>query len=280
MSRAGVVNALGADASATLRDAAKVVGWGLVLYGVVALIAARFSATAVGALALQMVVAEWGAGRLAVAWSDPTRDPPRAGDVARRIGRGAAMALVAAGFAVAFALATRGLSAHANAVGPSQLGIGLFSAALAAARDELLLRGIPLRAFRQIGPPPLLLLVAGGAAAAAEYGLLATTPAGVHEAELVIAGLSGVVFASLWLRDRGGWLAFGAHTAWTFATGGMIGGGLFDLRASPGSWGGGDAGFVGSPAMAAALVPVAVLAVVWSRRDPRARPGTFLPKVD
>jgi hypothetical protein len=273
VSPARVVSAIGAEASATLRDTAKVIAWGLVLYGAVALIATRFSATAIGSLALQMVVAEWGAGRLAVAWSDPTRDLPKFGDIAGRIGRGAAMAFVAAGLVIVFGLATHGLSAHANALEPSQLGVGLFSAALAAARDELLLRGIPLRAFRHVGPTSLLLLVAGGAAAAAEYGLLASTAEGIPAAQLVIAGLSGIVFASLWIRDRGGWLAFGAHTAWTLATGAMIGGGILDLRPSSGRWGGvalgGDAGFLRSPAMAAALVPIAAFAVVWSRRAPK-----------
>jgi hypothetical protein len=253
--------AIRGDASATLRDSAKVIGWGLVLYGAVALVGAKLSATSVGSLAVQMVVAEWGAGRLAVAWSDPLRDPPKLAAVARRIGQGAAMGLFAASLVVLFALSTHALSAHPNNAEPSQVGIGLFTAALCAARDELLLRGIPLRAFRHACPTVGLLLVCGGAGAAAEYGVLAAA-GDVHGVRVLVAGLLGVVFAALWIKDRGGWVAFGAHTAWTVATGGLIRGGLFDLRSSLGAWGGGDAGFLGSLAVALALVPVATYASV------------------
>jgi hypothetical protein len=259
------LSAVGRDGSAMLRDTAKVIGWGLVLYGAVALIGAKLSAASVGALALQTVVAEWGAGRLAVAWSDPARPAPKVGDIARRAGQGAALGLFAAAGVVLFALATHSLSTHANAPEPSQLGIGIFAAALVAARDELLLRGITLRAFRHACPTLVLLLVCGGAGAAAEYGVLAATQ-DVRGMRVVVAGLLGIVFASLWIGDRGGWLAFGAHAAWTFATGGVIRGGVFDLRASLGAWGGGDAGFSGSLAMAVALVPVAALATAWSGR--------------
>ena len=270
MTRGGSrASATAVDVPATLRDTAKVVGWGLLLYAIVLLIGAKFSTAAVGSLALQVVAAEWGAGRLAVSWSDPTRPPPRLGDVARRIGRGAVAGLLAAAAAVVLALTTRALSFHANAAEPSQLGIGLFVAALGAARDELLLRGIPLRAFRRACPTFVMLLACGGAGAAAEYGLLAGSQE-VLGARVVVAGLLGIVLASLWLLDRGGWLALGAHTGWAFATGGVIRGGLLDLRASPGTWGGGDAGFAGSLAMAAALVPIAALAVgfavTWSGR--------------
>jgi membrane protease YdiL (CAAX protease family) len=259
------LHAVGADASATLRDTAKVIGWGLLLYGVVLLIGAKFSTAAIGSLALQVVVAEWGAGRLAVSWSDPKRPPPKLGDVARRIGVGLGAGLVAAAGVVVFGLATHGLSAHANTPEPSQLAIGLLVAALGAVRDELLLRGVPLRAFRHTCPPSVLLLVCGGAGAAAEYGLLAAG-AEVSGVRVVVAALTGIAFASLWMRDRGGWLPLGAHTAWTLVTGGVIRGGLFDLRAAPGAWGGGDAGLAGSLAMVAALVPLAALAAAWSAR--------------
>jgi hypothetical protein len=252
---------MGADTSATLQDTAKVIGWGLVLYGAVGLVGAKLSATSVGSLALQMVVAEWGAGRLAVAWSDPTGDPPKLGAIARRVGQGAVMGLFAAGLVILFALGTHGLSAHANTPEPSQVGVGLFTAALAAARDELLLRGIPLRAFRHACPPLALLLICGGAGAAAEYGVLAGAE-DVHVVRILVAGLLGIVFAALWIRGRGGWLAFGAHVAWALATGGLIRGGLFDLRGSLGAWGGGDAGISGSLAVAVALVPVALLASI------------------
>jgi hypothetical protein len=274
MTRGGArsIPVIGADPSATLQDTAKVVGWGLVLYGAVGLVAAKLSATSVGSLALQTVLAEWGAGRLAVAWSDPTEDPPKVGAIARRVGHGAAMGVVASGLVILFALGTHGLSVHSNTPEPSQLGLGLFTAALAAARDELLLRGIPLRAFRHACPPLALLLICGGAGAAAEYGVLAGA-GDVHGIRILVAGLLGIVFAALWIRGRGGWLAFGAHAASALATGGLIRGGLFDLRGSLGTWGGGDAGISGSLAMAVALVPVAVLASIAVLRRGGAKAG-------
>jgi hypothetical protein len=257
--------ALGAQASAKLRDTAKVVFWGLLIYAGAALVGAKLSSRSVGALAVQMVLAEWGAGRLGVSWSDPAQDIPTAAAIARRAGRGALLGLVAATSVIALALGTHALSAHANSPVPSELGIALFTACLVAARDELLLRGIPMRALRNACPPLVILLVCGAAAATAEYGVLSVAGT-VHPAQLAIAGLLGIVFASLWAVDRGGWLAFGAHAMWAFATGGVIRGGILDLRASMGPWGGGDAGLSGSLVMAVALVPVAGLAMGWSRR--------------
>jgi len=257
--------ALGPEASAKLRDAARVVFWGLVLYGGAALVGAKLSSRSVGALAVQMVLAEWGAGRLGVSWSDPAKDIPTAGAIARRIGRGALLGLGVAVFIVLVALATRGLVAHSNSPSPSELGIALFMACLIAARDELLLRGIPLRALRHACPPVLLVLVAGGAAAAAQYGVLSVSGA-AQPVELAVSALLGVVFASLWLVDRGGWLAFGAHATWVFATGAVIRGGILDLRPTLGAWGGGDSGLSGSLVLAIGLIPVALVAMTWSRR--------------
>jgi len=258
--------AIGADAAARLRDASKVILWGLLLYGAVAIVGAKLSTRSFGALAVQMVLAEWGAGRLAVSWSDPAEDVPTASAIATRAGRGAALGLLGAGFVVLFALATHGLSVHASSPALGELGIALVTASLAAARDEVLLRGIPLRAFRHACPPLLLLLVCGGAAVAARYGVLTAGGDAVAPADLLVTGFLGVVFASLWVKDRGGWLAFGAHAAFYVATGGVIRGGLFDLRASAGAWGGGNGGLFGSLAMVLALVPVAAIAMTWSRR--------------
>jgi membrane protease YdiL (CAAX protease family) len=263
------VGLVGETASAALRDSAKVIAWGLALYGAVEFVGIRLSAKAMGALAAQLVIAEWGAGRLAVAWSDPSAPPPTFGSIARRAAKGAATGTFAASLVVAFALATGAMTAHPNRPEPSELAIGLMSAALVAARDELLLRGVVIRAFRHACPPGVLLAICGGAAAAAEYGTLGA-PSDVTVPRLVVAGLLGVGFAALWLRDRGAWMAFGAHTAWSLATGAAIGGGLFDVRASDTLWGGAKAGLPGSLAGVTALVPLAALAVARSRRAQKA----------
>jgi hypothetical protein len=263
--RTGVAQAVGPEASAKLRDAARVIAWGLLLYGAVLLVGSKLQAKAIGSLALQMVLAEWGAGRLAVAWSDPAADVPTYGAIAKRAGRGALLGLLAAASVVALALATHALGARANAPDPVSLGLGLATAALVAARDELLLRGIVLRAFRKtcgVGP---LLLVCGAAGAAAEYGALGGA-GDASPVQWLIAGSLAILFASLWLVDKGAWIAFGAHTAWTTGTGTLIRGGLLDLRSSITPWGGGDAGVSGSLATLVALAPFTVVAAVWALR--------------
>jgi len=264
----GVARAVGPDASARLRDAAKVIAWGLLLYAGVLLVGAKLQSKAFGSLALQMVIAEWGAGRLAVAWSDPTVDPPTASAIARRAGRGATLGLVAALGVVVFSVVTHGLVAHPNAPEPGQLVMGFVTAAIVAARDELLLRGIVIRAFRKACPTLALLVVCAGAGAAAEYGALAGS-GDASWPRLLIAGLLAVVFTSLWLVDRGGFLPLGAHAAWITATGAVIRGGLFDLRPAMNAWGGGDVGVTGSVAVAVALVPITALAAGWALRAER-----------
>jgi membrane protease YdiL (CAAX protease family) len=258
------VSPLGEAARATLRDTAKIVAWGLALYGVVEFVGIKLSAKATGALAAQMVIAEWGAGRLAVAWSDPSAPPQAFRSIAQRAAKGAAAGILAAALVVAFAVLSRGMVVHPNRPEPVELAVGLVTAALLAARDELLLRGVVIRAFRHACPPAALLAICGGAAAAAEYGALGS-PSDVSVPRLLFAALLGVVFAALWLRDRGAWLAFGAHTGWSLATGAAIGGGLFDVRAASTPWGGANAGLEGSFAALVALVPLAALAVGWSR---------------
>ena len=263
--KTGIARAVGPDASARLRDAAKVILWGLLLYGAVLLVGSKLQAKALGSLALQMVIAEWGAGRLAVAWSDPAADPPTSAAIARRAGRGVTLGLLGGAFVVVFALATHGLVAFPNTPEPGQLGMGGLTAGLIAARDELLLRGVVLRAFRNSCPTLVLLLICGGAGAAAEYGLLGGSGA-ADPVRLAIAGLLAMVFASLWLVDRGGWFPLGAHMAWTTATGALIRGGLLDLRSPTTPWGGGDGGVLGSLATLVALVPLTALAVGWASR--------------
>ncbi len=266
---ARLASVLGDTASAALRDAARVVAWGLALYGAVEFVGIKLSSKATGALAAQMVLAEWGAGRLAVAWSDPSSNAPTLGSIARRAATGAAAGTIAAALVIVFALATGAVIAHPNRPEPAELAVGVMGAALVAARDELLLRGVVIRAFRHTCPPGALLAICGGAAAAAEYGALGARLEG-NAPHLAVVALLGVALAALWLRDRGAWLAFGAHTGWTLATGAAIGGGLFDIRATNTPWGGANAGLEGSLAALTALVPLTAFAVEWSRRRQKA----------
>ena len=53
---------------------------------------------------------------------------------------------------------------------------------------------------------------------------------GVHLAAVVLAAASGWFFAALWQRDRGAWMALGAHGAWLLLFGSVMHGGLFDVH--------------------------------------------------
>jgi hypothetical protein len=251
-----VAEGLGPADSKRLREAARIVGWGLLLYAGVLLVGAKLQAKAVGALALQMVIAEWGAGRLGVAWSDPEADIPTLGALVSRAWRGAAMGLGVGAWVLVFALVTHGSTFRPASFAAGPLALGVATAALLAARDELLLRGVVIRAYRHACPPVVLALLCGGVGAAADYGMLAES-GDATPAHLVVAGLLAMAFAAVWLVDRGGWMAFGAHTAWTTLTGVATQGALVDLRPTPNEWGGGGAGTLGSLATAVALLPVA-----------------------
>jgi hypothetical protein len=47
---------------------------------------------------------------------------------------------------------------------------------------------------------------------------------------LVVAGLRGVALGSVWVRDRGAWMAVGASAAWAWSLQSIVHGGLLDVR--------------------------------------------------
>jgi hypothetical protein len=242
-------------AATTLPEAGKVVGWGLAFWGVGQLAVAVFSHNATALVAVQAALAEWGAGRIGIAWSDPTAEMPTWRQIGRRAGTGAALGAGAAGIAVGIALATRAAAWAAPHPAVSMLAVSFVVAALSAVRDELLLRGVVLRATRGLLPGWAALASCGAAAAAARWGL-----EGAVSLALAVEALRGVALAGVWVRDRGAWMAVAANTAWTWGLGGLVHGGLVDLRVA--GVAGADAGV---PALAAAAVAAAA-ACVWAAR--------------
>ena len=119
-----------------LRDSAKVVGWGLVLYGSVVFVGAFLAQNRVGTLAAQAVVAEWGVGRLAVAWSDPHGPTPTTRTIGRRAGLGAAMGLGAAALVVVFALATGAAARNQGTAALAVPEVRLYAAASVAMQNK------------------------------------------------------------------------------------------------------------------------------------------------
>lgn len=243
-------------AAPTLKDAAKVAGWGLVFWGAVQFAATVFARNATAALAVQAALAEWGAGRLAIPWSDPLAPIPTWQQIGQRAGRGAALGGGVACLVVAAALVTRGAYVAERSLGVSLLSIGLVTSLLTAARDELLLRGVVLRTTRGLLPWWASLVTCGAAAAAARYGL-----EGIVGVGLLVEALRGFALGGLWLGDRGAWMAVGANAAWTWALGSVTRGGLVDVRFV----GEGDA----SPAALLVVAAAAVGAALWARQAAR-----------
>jgi hypothetical protein len=246
------------DAPPTLMDAAKTLAWGLVFWGGEQLASAVFERSATAMAAAQAAVAEWGAGRLGIAWTDPRSGAPPSLPHARRAASGAALGLGAATAVVALAVALGGAKVVPGEPSVGVLVVGLFVAACAAIRDELLLRGVVVRSTRLL-PVGGTLLACGLAAAAARLGM-ELAAGGRPGGAVLVEGLRGVAFGALWIRDRGAWMACAANAAWTWAIGPVASGGLVDVR------------FAGSPAASpAAFVVCAVAAAgacAWALRAP------------
>jgi len=187
---------------------------------------------AMGAAAVQAAMSEFGAGRLAITWSDPEEAPPSAKDIALRALRGAGYALAVSILILATALGTKAASYLGfSASGILALFNGLMVAVLLAVRDELILRGVVLRAFEGVLPRAAELVVCGLVGAAAAWG------AGEGRiGETIFAGLLGAGFAALWRIDKGAWMAWGANATFHFLLNTVTHGAVFDIRVSQGSW--------------------------------------------
>jgi hypothetical protein len=252
------------------RAVAHTIAWGLVVYGAVQLVASQLARNATGAAAIEAVLAEFGAGRLGIAWSNPDEPVPTGAGIAKRALRGAAVGLGVAVAVIAFTVLTRAAVLGSSRGSIAQVIVGVILVALYAVRDELLLRGLVLRAFQGTAPVAVLLLLSGLSGAASRWGMSPTcTPI-----EAASAGALAVVFAALWLVDRGAWLAWGAHVAYGVVTGPLTRGGLLDLRARPGAWGGGDDGVEASAAAIVVLAAAALATATWAVRKLRLRART------
>jgi hypothetical protein len=264
--------ALAADGSepATLRGTARIVSWGLALWGGEQLAASAFAQNTLAMAGVQAALAEWGAGRLGIAWSDPgtssTAAPPRSATswtvVGRRIARGASLGFATAALVALAAIATRAAFVAPALAAPAGLSatpllVGLVVAALGAVRDELLLRGVVLGASRLL-PVTVALLACGGAAAAVRLGT-----DGVVTSALAADALRGVALGGVWVRDRGAWMACAANTAWTWTMTFLLRGGGMDLRFVSPSGADGGTGLV-------VLAVVAVAALLWALAGCRA----------
>lgn len=221
------------SAAKPLAQVAKPLASALALQAGILLIGAMLQRNAMGAAAVQAAAAEFGAGQFGVAWSDAREKAPAAKALALRALRGAAYALALAVVLVGLALLTRAASFHGAAeIGVLPLINGLIVSVLLGVRDELILRGMVLRALDGAVPRAVELVVCGLVAAAAAWGSKEGAPA----LETVTAGLLGVAFAALWTIDRGAWMAWGANATFHYVMTTLTHGAVFDIRVVQGTW--------------------------------------------
>lgn len=236
--------------------------WGLAIYTATRLIGIVAASTSMAAAVAQAVAAEYGAGRLGVAWSDPLQPLPNARQMARRGSTGAALGAAAALVLALLAWTTRAaIFEKPDATSWSIIAVGLVTAGLTAMRDELLLHGVTLRALSSVESPIARALACGVSSAAAALGEPAATPqlAAVHF-------LVGTALGTLWIRDRGAWMPWGAHLGFLFVTGTVLGGGAVHMKNAANAWGGAEAGILGGMVAVSALGPIALLALSRIRR--------------
>lgn len=239
--------------------------YGLVLFLACRLLDIFLEAQATASAVGQAVLVEWASSRLGVVWTDSKTEQPKA-VVARRIGIGMGVGLGAAIAIIVVLLGSHGASFESVAAIPlSMIVIGFITAGLHAWRDELLQHGVMLRAlgFWDPGdasgrPHDIFRVVACGVTSAG--AALGRSDASART--VMVAALLGMLFGSLWVRDRGAWMPWGAHTAFRFTTDTLIAGGIAQIRLTAGGWSGGDSGLFSGTAAVVALLPVAVLGVV------------------
>ncbi len=232
---------------------------GLLLFFATQAVARILETRSMAATALPAVIAEWGARRLGVTWTDddsiglPHRSP------ARRIFVGATLGTMAIGVVAGFTVATGAAVLVRTSVTTSVLVMGLVTALLDAMREEMLFRGVVLRAVGT-APSPLFRVIATGViSAAAALGTPDATP------ERVAVGLVlGLFFGALWVRDRGAWMAWSAHAAWLFGQELLFEGSVFRAHLAPTRWAGGTHGMLDGRAAVVAVLPLATWALAWA----------------
>jgi len=263
--------------SPAVRQSARLAGWVVGLEAAVSAVGGLLERHRAGSIAVQAFVAEWGAGRLGVAWSDPEASPPTLRIVLRRMGGGFALGALVAVMALAFAAASRAVAFTSPHAPGFDLLLGLVIAGLLAMRDELILRGLVLRAFGHTLSRPLQLAACGVVAAAARLGQLEGSPLSALShtpgvVSVVNAALAAVCFAVLWLHQRGAFMACGADAAWRLTTTTAISGGVCDGFWRTSALGGGGFGVDASLAVTAVLAVVTVSVLfAWYRRGARTR---------
>ncbi len=188
--------------------------WMMGLAAALGIVGMMLGKNTLGELVAGAVLVDFGATRAGVVWS-ASELAPGWKERARRLGKGALWGggvVIAALIVGAIARLALGPSSKLVGLGlnPSPsftLVLTLARAAAISVRDELLYRGIPLLAAKRGGVPDQAARVFAALAGGAAIALAAGTSPG----DVMLAVASGWVFATLWHKEGGAWMAIGAH---------------------------------------------------------------------
>ena len=131
-----------AESRAAAASAWRVAFWGVGIYALARIASLLLESMSMPAAVAQAVIAEWGTGRLGVAWSDPTQPVPTTAAIARRAGIGAGVGVIAAAVVVGFLATTRAVILERATPATSAIIVAIITAGFYAMRDELLLHGL------------------------------------------------------------------------------------------------------------------------------------------
>jgi hypothetical protein len=235
------------------------------LWAIEAMVLANASLFALG---VQAVTAELAGGRLGVAWSDPHQPEASTRQIVARSARGLLFGLGVASLVLLAGVGLHRATVTASPPAFAALGLGLVTAGLAAARDELLLRGAVLRLVGA-GPrttPRSRKTRIVGLVAVALVGAANAFGEGGGALAIGEAALLAVIFGSLWLEDRGAFRPIGAHLGWSFTAEALTQGGWLDARSAAGATA--ISPFEGPVALVALAIAAVVTAAVVLREEP------------
>lgn len=251
--------------SASAKAAARVGALGGLLFFGISLLGAVLANMPLAALVSQAVAAEWGMGKLGLAWSDPLAREPTATDIATRVGKGALLGIAPAALVLIWLYITHTCVIAPSSFAWSSVALGVLSATLTAVRDQILLVGLARRVLVHMDRALPRMLAAGALFAARSYSSETATMS-----EVVASFSFGAFGAAIFQRDRSAYGAVGMNFGWLFATDTLFHGALLDVRTLPSLLSGGDAG-MGRGLGAAIILGLSalVLATVKARAPTR-----------
>ncbi|WP_437607086.1 hypothetical protein WMF20_40350 [Sorangium sp. So ce834] len=241
--------------------------WLVGLAAALQIVSALLSSSPLAAALAGAVVADLVASRAGVQWIDPLEPegPGRRARLARRVGLGAALGALAV-------LLTLGVSAllgwaTVDAGAPSaSFGFAVARAVALAARDELLLTGIPFATAARAGISSRYAIAFSALAHGAALGLAP----GATASSFALAAALGALAAALFLRCRGAFAPVAAHASFTALAGAGLRGSLLDVTWVDGALAAGARAF-GRPAWLAAAALAVLAAFVLRAGAPRPR---------